>query len=385
MAVLSDDKARLSTPAPAPAEEAFIPQMEPWFGSEEKDAVSAYMDSGGWITEFRKTAEFEQSVAEFTGAKHAVAVNNGTISLTLAAIACGIGPGDEVIVPNFTMIATANAVKMLGATPVMVDVEPETLCLDLALTRRAITPRTKAVMFVNINGRSPDAGIDAFVDLCGETGLALIEDAAQALGSRFPDGRHMGTVGAVGSISFSSQKIVTTGQGGMLITNDDGMARKLRRLKDFGRASGGTDIHDSLGFNFKFTELQACIGIEQMKKLPARVAMKQRIYRRYQDGLARTPHVHLLPIDLACAVPWFIDILAERRDELRDHLKRRGIGARVMYPPVNAQPFYAQPGDFPVSAMVGSSGLWLPSSAQLTDADIDRVCAAVAEFYGIVA
>jgi perosamine synthetase len=244
-----------------------ILQMEPWFGIEEKEALNNYMDEGGWLTEFRNTAKFEEMIAEYTGAKHCIVTNNGTISLTLAALAAGINAGDEVIVPNYTQIATPNSVKMFGAVPVFIDVEPETLCLDINLVLKAITPKTKAIIIVTANGRYPEAGIDSFIKLCEEHDLIFIEDAAQSLGSRYPDKRHHGTVGLIGSFSFSAPKVISTGQGGALITNDDEIYYKIRKLKDFGRSSGGLDIHDSIGYNFKFTELQAVIGIEQMKKL----------------------------------------------------------------------------------------------------------------------
>lgn len=360
---------------------SFIPQMEPWIGEEERAAVDAYMSSPGWITEFKNTEQFEAEVARFCGSRHAIAVNNGTISLTLAALALGLGPGDEVIVPNFTMIATPNSVKMIGATPVFVDVEPETLCLDVSKASQAITPRTKAIYFVDINGRYPTAGIDSLINLCRERGIALVEDAAQALGSFFPDGVHMGTKGIIGSLSFSSPKIITTGQGGMLLTNSDEMAGRLRRLKDFGRARGGNDIHDSIGFNFKFTEPQACIGLAQMAKLPGRILRKKDIWRRYSDGLAGIPQVRLFDIDLDNCVPWFIDIRAEDRDGLQANLKSQGIGTRVMYPPLNTQMCYKMQGNFPVSAEIGTHGLWLPSAAQLTDAQIDYVCQSVRAYY----
>lgn len=361
--------------------EPFIPQMEPWIGEEERAAVDAYMASPGWITEFRNTEKFELLVAQYCGARHAIAVNNGTISLTLAAMALGIGPGDEVIVPNYTMIATPNSVKMIGATPVFVDVEKETLCMDVEKAAAAITPRTKAIFYVDINGRYPVTGIDALINLCRDRGIAFVEDAAQALGSRFPDGIHMGTKGIIGSLSFSSPKIITTGQGGMLLTNDDEMAAKLRRLKDFGRARGGNDIHYSIGFNFKFTEPQACIGIAQMGKLPWRVARKKELWRRYHDGLAGIPHVQFFDMDMANCVPWFFDILAEDRDGLQSHLKEYGIGSRLMYPPINAQLCYDVKGNFPVSTNIGVHGLWLPSAVQLTDTQVDRVCAAVGRYY----
>lgn len=254
---------------------AFIPQMEPWFDDRERKAIDEYMLEGGYITEFKRTQQFERMIAEFTGAKDCIVVNNGTISLTLAAIATGIKAGDEVIVPNYTMIATPNSVRMFGATPVFVDVERETLCLDIGLVREAITSNTKAIMLVSANGRYPKAGINAFKELADRHKLVLIEDAAQSLGSRYPDGRHIGRVGKVGSFSFSAPKIISTGQGGALITDDDDVALRLRRLKDFGRSGGGNDIHDWVGYNFKFTDLQACVGIEQMKKLRWRIARKR--------------------------------------------------------------------------------------------------------------
>jgi perosamine synthetase len=360
----------------------FIPQMIPWFGDEEADAVSAYMRSGGWITEFQQTERFEAMLATYTGSKHCIVTNNGTISLTLAAIAAGIVAGDEVIVPNYTQIATPNSVLMIGANPVFVDVEPETLCMDVELARAAITPKTRAISLVSANGRYPKAGIKAFEALCAEHGLVLIEDSAQALGSFYPDGRHIGTVGAIGSFSFSVPKIITTGQGGALVTNDDALAATLRKLKDFGRSGGGNDIHDMIGYNFKFTDIQAAIGIEQMKKLPERVDMKKAMYARYREGLSGIDGLTLFDQDQSLCPPWFIDVLARDRDALQVHLKSAGVGSRVMYPPINAQKAYARPGSFPVSERVGAEGLWLPSSAQLSANEIDRVCAAIRSFYG---
>lgn len=246
---------------------SFIMQMRPLFGEEEKRAICEYMDEDGFITEFKRTETFELMIAKYTGARHCIVVNNGTISLTLAAMAVGVQSGDEVIVPNYTMIATPNSVKMIGAVPVFVDVEPETLCLDIEKVKQALTPKTKVIMFVSANGRYPRTGIAAFEELARERNLLLIEDAAQSLGSFYADGRHVGRAGLVGSFSFSAPKIISTGQGGALITDDDAIASRLRRLKDFGRSGGGNDIHDSIGYNFKFTELQACIGIEQMLSL----------------------------------------------------------------------------------------------------------------------
>jgi perosamine synthetase len=355
--------------------------MEPWFGPEEKAEINRYLDEGGWITEFKRTEQFEADIAAATGARHCVVVNNGTVSLTLAALALGLGPGDEVIVPNYTMIATPNSVRMLGCVPVFVDVERKTLCLDVNLVEKAITGRTRAIMLVTANGRAPKAGIASFERLCSDHGLLLIEDAAQSLGSHFPDGRHTGCAGVVGSFSFSAPKVISTGQGGALITNSDEIARSLRKLKDFGRTRGGTDVHDSIGFNFKFTELQACVGLAQLKKLPWRIERKKMIYRLYRQLLSACPQVEFFEQDLTHTTPWFIDVLAESREALVHHLKLNNVGARTMYPPINKQEAYGVAGEHPVSNDVGQRGLWLPSASQLTDDEVHRVCSAILAFY----
>lgn len=359
----------------------FIMQMRPLFGEEERQALNEYMSEDGFLTEFKRTEKFEQMIAEFTKAKHCIVVNNGTISLTLAAMATGIEAGDEVLVPNYTMIATPNSVKMFGAKPVFVDVEEETLCMDIQKAKEAITPKTKALMLVLANGRYPKCDIKAFEELCKEKNLILIEDAAQSLGSFYPDNRHMGTAGAVGSFSFSAPKIISTGQGGALITNDDELARKLRRLKDFGRSGGGNDFHDSIGYNFKFTELQACVGIEQMKKLEGRIKRKKEIYSIYEKLLEGVEGVRLFKQDLSCTVPWFYDILAEKRDELQAFLKEQNIGTRLMYGPINKQVAYQVAGEHEVSNKVGKKGLWLPSSVQLTNDELGYICEKIKEFY----
>lgn len=355
--------------------------MEPWFGKEEKDALNDYMAEGGWLTEFKRTEEFEQRIADYTGAKHCFVVNNGTISLTLIALAAGIKAGDEVIVPNFTMIATPNSVKMFGATPVFVDVERDTLCMDIERAKKAITSKTKAILFVNANGRYPSVGIESFTQLCQENNLLFLEDSAQSLGSFYPDGKHQGTVGIAGSFSFSAPKVISTGQGGAIITDDDEMAYKLKRLKDFGRSGGGNDVHDSIGYNFKFTEMQAVIGNEQMKKLPWRVNRKKDIHRLYMEELKGVDQVTFFNQDLNHTTPWFIDVLAEDRNDLLAFLKKQGIGTRMMYPPINKQKAYLIPGEHPVSNLVGEKGLWLPSASQLTDHEVIGISNKIRQFY----
>lgn len=359
----------------------FIPQMEPWFGSEEKIAISNYMDEGGWLTEFKHTQEFEKRIADYTGAKHCIVVNNGTISLTLMAIAAGIEHGDEVIVPNYTMIATPNSIKMIGAIPVFVDVEPETLCMDFEKMKSAVTNKTKAVIFVNANGRNPIVDFENFIEFCKEKNIVLLEDSAQSLGSFYPNKKHQGTMSLAGSFSFSAPKIISTGQGGAIVTNDEGMAFKLRRLKDFGRSGGGNDVHDSIGYNFKFTEMQAVIGNEQMKKLAWRVERKKNIYSLYRTFLKNLSQIKFFDQDLLNTTPWFIDILANNRDELQSYLKTHNIGTRTMYPPINMQKAYQVDGNHECSNVIGTKGLWLPSASQLTDQQIEFICDKIISFY----
>jgi perosamine synthetase len=358
-----------------------IPQMRPLFGEPEKREILAYLEGDGFITEYKKTEELEIEIAKFVGSKHCIVVNNGTISLTLAALALDIRSGDEVIVPNYTMIATPNSVKILGAQPIFVDVEPSTLVADIELVRKAITKRTKAIMLVSANGRSPAAGVAEFEALSSATGIPIIEDSAQSLGSYFPDGRHIGRAGRIGSFSFSTSKIVSTGQGGALITDDDLLAMKIRRLKDFGRATGGIDEHDTIGYNFKFTELQACVGLAQLRQLPSRVLRKKEIWSLYKENLEVIPGIQVFQHDLKVCTPWFIDTQADDRESLIAHLSEAGIGTRRMYPPINRQKCYEMPGSFGVSEKIGRHGLWLPSMIQIRNNEIVHICKQISNFY----
>lgn len=349
-------------------------QFQPWIGEEEKKAIAEYLDSGGWLTEFEKTRKFEEMLAAYVGSSHAIAVSNGTVSLYAALRALGIGPGDEVIVPDFTMIASANAVVLTGATPVFVDISAANLCLDLDLAERAISRRTRAIMLVSLNGRAPD--MQRAVSLAAQYGLFLMEDAAQSLGS-WQAGRHVGTFGRVGSFSFSPAKIVTMGQGGALVTDDLELAERIRQIKDFGRRHAGADYHEIIGFNFKLTDLQAVIGIEQMKKLEYRVKRKKEIFDGYREGLVGIPGLRMVDTDLAESTPWFVDILVDEPEKLGLYLGQQGIRTRRFYPPVHSQPAYGLTCSFPISESVCAQGLWLPSSSFLSEADVSRVCDAI--------
>ena len=361
--------------------ENFINQMEPWFDEKEEQAISEYLKSGGWVTEFKKTREFEKMIAEYTGAKYCSVVSNGTISLTLALIACGIGPGDEVIVPDYTMVASANAVKLAGAEVVFADINPDNLCLDFELMKKAVSPRTKAIMLVTINGRYP-SNLEEFVSFCKEKEIKLIEDAAQSLGS-FKNGKHLGTFGDIGSFSFSAPKVISTGQGGALITNDEILIERIQKLRDFGREKPGADRYLTMGWNFKFTDIQAIIGTEQMKKLPWRVQRKKDIYALYKKNLEGVAGISFIPTNLENSSPWFIDILVEngKREDLIEFLKNNQIGSRPFYPALHAEPVYNRSESHPVAQKIAAKGLWLPSSSKLTDEEIARVCDAIKDFF----
>jgi perosamine synthetase len=257
-----------------------INQMEPGYGEVEKQAIQSYLDSGGWLTEFTNTREFEARVGEYVGAEYAHTASNGTIGLVVALMALDIGDGDEVIVPNFTHVATAYAVDLVGAKPVMVDVDRDTLCLDPGKLDSAISEETAAIIHVSLNGRSH--GIDRVQDIARRHDLALVEDAAQSLGSRH-NGSHLGTIGDIGVFSFSYAKIITTGQGGMIVTDDADISKQVEMVRDFGRPESGVDDYDILGLNAKFTDLQAVIGLAQMDRLTERVEFKKDLYRQYRS------------------------------------------------------------------------------------------------------
>lgn len=357
-----------------------IGQMEPWVGKEERDAMTQYLESGGWLTEHDRTREFEQLIANYVGSKYACAITNGTISLAAALIALGLKKEDEVIVPDFTMIASANAVVLAGATPVFVDVNRASLCVDSGLIQEAINEKTKAIMYVSLNGRCP--GVEEVAKLADKRGLFLIEDAAQSLGSRYV-GKHVGTFGDVGSFSFSYAKIITTGQGGVLVTDDKELYEKLLLIKDYGRPKSGIDYYAVMGYNFKFSDLQAVVGIEQMKKLEWRVRRKREIYDIYRDLLQGIPQITFVETDTQNTTPWFIDILVQRdRKNLSEYLAQKGIGTRPFYPPIHTQPPYSHVvGDFKNSEYVSRKGLWLPSSSFLTNEDVEQVCSKIIDFF----
>ncbi len=357
----------------------FINQMEPSFDNNELEALNEYMLAGGWVTEFRKTREFEAMIADYTGANHCSVVSNGTVSLSIALMACNIGIGDEVIVPDYTMVATPNSAELIGAKAVFVDIDRKSLCMDIDKMKAAITNKTKAVILVTINGRYPDE-IEEFVKTCKDNNIFLIEDAAQSLGS-FIEEKHLGTFGDIGSFSFSAPKIITTGQGGALITDNQELFENIKKIRDFGREKSGADHYLVKGWNFKFTDIQAVIGIEQMKKMSYRVQRKREIGKLYARLLKNIKGVEIIHTNFENTTPWFFDILADDREKLITFLKEKNIGSRPFYPPLHSEPAYNLVGDFPVTEEISKKGLWLPSSILLTDREIEYVCLNIKDFY----
>ena len=361
-----------------------IPQYEPLIGYLEKRYINTYIENPGFLTEYKKTQEFEEKIAAYLGVKHCIVVNNGTISLSLALLALGVKPGDRVIIPNLTMIATPNAVKLIGAEPIFVDVTKLQL-LDCILADKLITQyKAKAIILVSINGRSWGPEAWEYIWKWKAAGVGVIEDAAQSFGSKNYEGYFCGArIGQIGSFSFSMPKIITTGQGGCLVTNDEQLASTLRKLKDFGRSGGGNDIHSTFGINCKFTEMQAVIGLAQLTDIEFRVRRKKEIYGLYREQLKRVPNIQFLATDLSYITPWFVDIFVDQPHQLKNFLATKGIQTRSVYPPINTQEAYKPINNwlFPVTEKLSSRGIWLPSSLTLKDEDIIYICNCIKEFY----
>ena len=354
----------------------------PQFGPEEKTLLAEVVDSG-FLNDGPLTSRFERQVADLLGAKHVVATTSGTAAIFLSLAALGVGPGDEVITPDVTFIATQNAVSLTGAKPVLVDVNPDTLNIDSEAVERAVTPRTKAIVPVHVTGRAAD--MEALAAVSNRHGLAIVEDAAEAFLSKH-QGKCLGTFGIAGCFSLSPNKTITTGQGGLIATNDDRVHVRLRELKDQGRpvrGTGGDDAHNSVGYNFKFTDMQAAVGLAQLRDVPRRVERMRSIHRGYRDGLRGVEGVRVIPFRIEDGeLPQWTDVLAERRDELFSHLAARGMHGRRFWHPIHTQPPYLAPAEhFPNSSRQIPRAMWLPSAFTLTDEDVATVCAEIRNFF----
>jgi perosamine synthetase len=380
----AQDGGRMSEPAQQVGRRLIV-QIEPWVDESELRELTRVIHST-FLVEHDLTREFESMTARLTGAKHAIAVCNGTMALFVSLKAMGVGPGDEVIVPNFTFVASANAVILAGAVPVLCEVRADTFCIDVSRAEKLVTSRTKVIMPVHLYGQSAEmTGVMAFAQ---RYGLRVLEDAAEGIGVRF-DGKHVGTFGEMGILSYYGNKTVTCGEGGMVLTNDDALAKAAYRLKNYGRDRKGTFIHDTIGFNFSFTDLQAAIGIAQMKKFPMIASKKREIRDRYVTELQDVKDFRAVHVDPRCEpVFWFTSFLCEDPDGLAAFLREQEIQTRRFFLPLHQQPCYADGnhvrvagGDFRISEAIYRQGISLPSAYGLTEDEQAHVIGQIRRFY----
>jgi perosamine synthetase len=359
-----------------------IMQTRPNFDINEANACFEYMKTGdNFVTEFKQTMQLEKMICDFTGSKYCSMTTSGTSALMLAFYSLNIGTGDDVIVPNYTMIASINSIKAVGANPVIVDVDPESGTLSKEIIEKHVTKKTKAILHVSLNNRTKN--LNEIVDYCNSNNLFLVEDAAQSLGC-FLNKKHIGTYGNIGCFSLSTPKIISTGQGGFLVTDDEILYKKINMIKNFGRKEGGSEVYEVFGLNLKFTDIQAVIGIEQMKKLPYRIKRMREIFDLYYKELSEVSSFckMILPPNDEW-IPWFIDIFVEDRDNLALFLNKHNIQTRITYPEINKTPMYLTNDDFIHSNYISINGLFLPSHTLLTDNEIKYICEIIKVYYNI--
>jgi len=359
-----------------------IPVSEPCLGEGELSNVIEAIKSG-WISSAGEfIPEFEEKFAKYCGAKYGVATSNGTVALHLALKALGIGKGDEVIVPAMTFIAVANAVTYCNAKPIFVDLHPDYWCMDPEKIEGKITKNTKAIIPVHLYGHPCD--MDPILDLAENHGLFVIEDAAEAHGAEYK-GRKTGSFSDVACFSFFGNKIITTGEGGMCITNDEELCEKMRVLRDHGMDPKRKYWHRVIGFNYRMTNLQAAIGVAQIKKIDKLIEIKRKIAKRYNSRLKEVEGISLPPeMDWAKNVYWMYSILVEdgfglSRDGLIARLWREKIETRPFFHVIPAMPPYKSTEKFPVAESLSKKGINLPSSPKLTTKEINFICEKIRE------
>ncbi|MFE2037055.1 DegT/DnrJ/EryC1/StrS family aminotransferase [Streptomyces scopuliridis] len=345
------------------------PVSKPWLGGRELEYVTEAV-SDGWISsQGPYVRKFESEFADYNGIAHGVACSSGTTALTLALRALGVGPGDEVIVPEFTMIATAWAVTYTGATPVFVDCGDD-LNIDVALIEEKITPRTKVIMPVHIYGRRCD--MDAIMDLAHEYNLRVVEDSAEAHGVR--------PVADIACFSLFANKIITAGEGGICLTDDKHLADQMAHLRAMAFTKDHSFLHKKLAYNFRMTSMQAAVALAQTEQLDTILETRREIERRYDEGLSGIDGITLMP---PRDVLWMYDLRAERREELRDFLADEGIETRLFFKPMSRQPGYLHP-DWPSlkASRFSEDGFYLPTHTGLTAEDQEFITGKVRKFYG---
>jgi len=368
--------------------DGFIPVNTPRFDGNERKYLAECIDSGWVSSEGPFVRCFEEAMAARVGRRHGVAVSNGTAALEAAVAALELGPGDEVILPTFTIISCAAAVVRAGATPVLVDCDPETWNLRPEDVARRITPRTRAIMAVHIYGLPID--MDPLLRLAAEHGLKIIEDAAEMHGQTCR-GRACGSFGDLSVFSFYPNKLVTSGEGGMIVTDSDALAERCRSLRNLCFQEKRRFVHEELGWNFRMSNVQAALGLAQLEQLDAAVERKRRMGARFNQLLAGIPGLQL-PLartDSAENIYWVYGLVL--RDEVpfdaaeaMRRLAAKGIGTRPFFWPMHEQPVFRKRGLFrgeryPVAERIARRGFYVPSGLGLTDEEIERVARAVAE------
>lgn len=333
----------------------------------------------GWNGEWSKyLKKFERSFADYVGRKYAIATSSCTGALHLSLLALGVGPGDEVVVPDITWVATANAVLYVGATPVFADVSPDTWCLDPESFRRAITPRTKAVMPVHLYGHPAD--MDRISEIARSYGIAIVEDAAPAIGAECR-GRKAGTYGEFACFSFQGAKLLVTGEGGMLVTDDEALYERVQSLWDQGRDPNRTFWISDQGWKYKMSNVQAAIGLGQLERVDELIEMKRRIFRWYEEGLEGVPGVELWrEAEYARSIYWMSSLVVNpeagiERDALRALLKERNVDTRPVFPAISQYPIWpVRQEPQPVAHRIGETAINLPSGVKLRREQVMYVC-----------
>lgn len=358
-----------------------IPVYQPYLTGREKEYVNRCLDSSWISSRGEYIGLFESSFAEYTGVPHATSVCNGTVALHLALLALGIGPGDEVIVPTLTYIASVNTILQVGATPVFADSLESTWQIDPQDARHKIGPRTRAIMAVHLYGQTSD--MDALTALCREHDMYLIEDCAEAFGSYY-NGQHVGTFGDVATFSFFGNKTITTGEGGMLISRDQAVIERAYRLKTQGVSPTREYWHEGLGYNYRMTNICAAIGLAQLEEADNILARKRQIAAWYAEQLGD------LPLRTHAEVPgtihsfWMCSILLDDgslRQALRDHLQRAGIETRPLFHPAHHMEHCRTDDVLPVAESLSTRGINLPSYPALDEREVGLVCAAIRDFF----
>lgn len=352
-----------------------IPVYQPDLSGNEHKYVIECLDSTWISSKGRFIQEFETGFADFVDAPHAVSVCNGTVALHLALVALGIGPGDEVIVPSLTYIASVNAIRYVGATPVFCDSLPDTWQMDPDDVERHIGPRTRAVMAVHLYGGSCD--MQRLQTLCAHYQLKLVEDCAEAIGTRL-HGKHVGTFGDIATFSFFGNKTLTTGEGGMVVCRDKKLDGHLRHLRGQGLAENREYWHDIVGYNYRMTNICAAIGLAQLERIEDILNCKVELARRYRNLLADSPLIFQGTRDKEQSSYWMVTVLVPNsgdRDPLRTELVSAGIETRPIFHPVHTMPMYRRDDvNLPVAEDLASRGINLPSWHRLSASDLNMIC-----------